>query len=672
MSAPGKKERPWFNYLGFAILAACYCGALWNVYTVKKDEVLEGKKVIRLCHWQLELGYQKAMQALIDKFEKKYPDVKIVQIPVSERSYGQFVTTQLIGRTAPDLIEMGFFNVKEGTPRYFTPLTEILRKPNPFNADNPKLAKTPWMDTFSDGLQSCYVPELVDYYKVGFNTFTVRIFYNKTLFKRILGKDAPPRNLEEFFDYCERVKAYERKWNERVAKYNASHPDTRKTRIVLDPIASAKYQMGIFKSRYNVIFGFDRYLAFDEDCDGKVEDAELFAGILGGDRIVDDVKYRATNELLKRMTAYFPRGFMSLGRMDSGFAFVQSRAAMITSGSWDASSYVKQAADQPFGDVIVKINGENVSTAESAAEKLMAAAGNTDITLLVDSGGMTRSAHLKPNESGRNLFERYGMELENIKRKNGGTAAVVSLVDSASPASRAGLNARKAFEVGVFDFPMPLKSDPKYGKYVVGKVAELASTAGAFGLCKFSKHKDVAIKFLQFCTTPENNELFNEICQWMPVVKGAKIPKALIPFKPHPDGYYGALGFRKLQRTGTVEEQTFWPFISERKIDYDWFERTMLSKMPPSLSRDYVTCVRNVSELVPDKMVRRSAFLADTIFADDSDKAMKTAKLAAIWDVLWLSMTEINRFNALIDPYEAKADDNDFNKKFFDNLKRRR
>lgn len=659
-----KKEIAWFNYIGFGILAICYLGALWNVYKIKKDEIIDNKKVIRICHWQLELGYRDAMQSIIDKFEKKYPDVKVIQLPISEKTYGQWVTTQLIGRTAPDMIEMGMFNVKEALPRYFIPLTDVLRKPNPFNADNPELKNIPWMDTFNDGLQSSYVPELIDYYRVGFNTFTVRIFYNKTLFRRILKTDQPPHTLSELFDYCERIKAYEQQWNKRVADYNRGNP-LQKNKIIVTPIASAKYQTKLFKTRYTTMLTSDRYMELDSNCNGTVDDAELFAGLLNNNLIVNDEKYRMALKLQRKLAEYFPRGFMSLGRMDSGFSFIQSKATMITSGSWDASSYIKQAKDQPFGDIILSINDQPVANTVQAVKILKAnISANNPVKLSIDREGAKKMLTVQPLKSD-DIFTAYGIKIEDLRDNDNKLVPVITIVDSASPSSIAGLKPRKSFEIGVFDFPMPDKTNPVYGKYVVGKVVELASTGGAYGVCKFSKNKDLALKFLQFCTTPENNEEFNRICQWMPVIKGAKIPEALVPFKPHAEGYNGLLGFRHNTRAGTLAKQTFWPFISGA-ITYEQFAEKVIARLPDAAARDYDTARRDATEQIPDRLLRRSIYLAQVIFPADNQPTEKSLnKLASTWDVLVTAMTAINRINAQMKPFINAPDQNDFNRKFF-------
>ena len=57
-------------------------------------------------------------------------------MPVSERGYGQFINTSLIGGTAPDIIERGFSDVATSpsyVARFFTPLRSYILDPNRYN-----------------------------------------------------------------------------------------------------------------------------------------------------------------------------------------------------------------------------------------------------------------------------------------------------------------------------------------------------------------------------------------------------------------------------------------------------------------------------------------------------------------------------------------------------------
>lgn len=658
--------------IGLAILLACYLGAIWNVFQVKKDELFLGKKVIRLCHWQLEMGVRSAIEEVGKLYEKEHPDCSVIQIPLTERVYGQWVTTQLIGRTAPDIIEVGFFNVNEYLGRYFIPLTDVLRKPNPYNKDN-RFKSTPWMETFTDGLQNAYKPELVDFFSVGFSQFNVRIFYNKNLFRRILGSDAPPKTLEEFCAISERIMDYAKGRNAEIEAYNLANPpkwysslpfmpQSVKKPISLAPIASSRYQVNFFKSRYSSMLTADRSIAADLQLTGRPLPSDFLYGLVNGSLTVDDPQFKAANEIVRDLAKYFPAGFMSIDRMDSGFSFVQGRTAMISSGSWDASSFLEQIRNQPFGDIVLSIDGSPVHSSAEAAKILMAASG--PVKLKLNREGESIERVLKP-QKGSNLWLRYGFNLEDFEKDSAKVPVVVE-VDSVSPAGLAGLASRKRFEVDIFDFPVPSKDNPKYGKYYVGKVAESSDTGFNFGIVKFTKNYDTAIDFLQFCTTPKNNEILNDVAQWIPAVHDAKPSPFLEKFVPHYDGYWGSLDYEQIgPRSKTKVNQVFWPYIS-RETDFAQFSSRLAADLPAEAAYDFLEMLRASDEKTPDKYVMRSLFLKDCIFGE-TPKAQDDAKLrlASCWDIILTTQLERARLMAIMGPLIDKRPDNAFSKAFF-------
>jgi len=662
------------NLIGVAILLVCYLGAIWNVFQVKKDELFLGKKVIRLCHWQLEMGVRGALDEMGRQYEASHPDRTVVQIPLTERAYGQWVTTQLIGRTAPDLIEIGFFNINEYLGRYFTPLTDELRKPNPYNKDN-SFKDTPWMETFTDGLQNSYKPDLVDYFSVGFSQFNVRMFCNKYLYKKIVGLDEYPKTLDEFFACCEKIKGYSKARNSQIEAYNNAHPPqwwsslpfmpkTEKKPFVLFPVCSSRYQVNIFKYRYAGMLTADKYLNCDLALYGSPAPSDILYGLLKGELSVDDPQYKAANEVVRDLAKYFPPGFMSIDRMDAGFSFVQGRSVMITSGSWDASSFIKQINDQPFGDVLVSVNGAPVSNSAEAAKALLAASG--EVKLKFDREGFKFERTFSPLQ-GASLWERYGFELDDFKALSGnGKVPTVVDVESASQADNAGLSQRKRFEVGIFDFPPPAKDDPAYGKYYVGKVAESSDTGFNFGIVKFSKNMEEAIDFLQFCTTPDKNQRLNEIAQWIPAVRGAKPTEFLQDFVPHYEGYWGSLNFEDIGvRSKTKVNQAYWPYISQ-EVDYERFATNLKDNLPGEAAYDFLEMLRSSNEKTPDKYVMRSLFLKDCVFSSDpKQKTDAMKRLAACWDIILTTQLEKARLMAIMGPLIESRPKNQFSDAFF-------
>ncbi len=342
----------WINMMGLAVLLVCYTGAIWNVVKAKRQE--KRAEVIRIVHWQLELGVRDGLQSLIDKFEAMKAEegkaVEVIQIPMPERAYNQYVTTQLIGGTAPDMIQIGMFPM-EYLGRYFYPLSNVLQKPNPFlakrlevlnqmedisEADETErqvietLVDKPWMDTFHDGLRGQFREEFQEYFGVGFSTFTVRMYYNKDLFKKVLGHDRAPASFDELISFSNAIQKY-----------------GEENELNLLPIASSKYQADVFRWRYLAELTADMSREYDLDYSGTSDGTEKLMAMLRGDFTPWNEQYKASIEVVQEIADFFPRGFMSMGREDSGFSFVQGKAGMITSGSWDARSYLKKIQDQP-------------------------------------------------------------------------------------------------------------------------------------------------------------------------------------------------------------------------------------------------------------------------------------------------------------------------------------
>ncbi len=342
----------WVNYVGLLILLVCYAGAFWNVISTKRQE--SRADVIRLVHWQLELGVRGGLQTLIDQFEEYKREqgqaVEVVQIPIPEKAYNQYVTTQLIGGTAPDMIQIGKFPI-EYLGRYFYPLSPYLQEPNPFNQarlEELEAAETltdekkeleeelsahadgPWMNSFTDGLRSQFSEDFQEYFGVGFSTFTVRMYYNKDLFQQALGHSRAPSSYAELLEFAEGI-----------------HEHAVETDKDLVPIASSKYQVNVFRGRYIGNLTANLSWKFDLDQNGWADGLERLMAMLRGDFTPWTPEYAAAIQAVQQLADFFPKGFMALGREDSGFAFVQGRAAMITSGSWDALSYLNKIKNQP-------------------------------------------------------------------------------------------------------------------------------------------------------------------------------------------------------------------------------------------------------------------------------------------------------------------------------------
>ncbi|MBD3319462.1 MAG: extracellular solute-binding protein [Chitinivibrionales bacterium] len=320
--------------VGLAVIAIAYASALYNTFTVKQKLEGSGKKVIRISHWQLEAGFREAFDYVIKKYEKMHPDCKVIQLAINDRTYKQFMTTQLIGGTAPDLIQLGRF---KGTgenvnARFFYPLSEEVFKPNPYNADN-ELKEVPWIYTFKHVLEFNWDENNLDYYSIGVSAVSQRMAYNKTLLKKITGERKPPKNFRELIDLCEAVKKYSEKTGENIF-----------------PIASSRYQGQKVMSRLassvgveNIAQKIDRNFDYEEDIGYEAFLSWMEKKTSFGTK-EDSIGYVIANEIAQ----YFEPGFMAKGRMDAAFSFIQQKSLMIAAGSWDANTLVLQSKDAGF------------------------------------------------------------------------------------------------------------------------------------------------------------------------------------------------------------------------------------------------------------------------------------------------------------------------------------
>ncbi len=193
----------------------------------------------------------------------------------------------------------------------------------------------------------------------------------------------------------------------------------------------------------------------DFTIDGYADPLEVYLGYREGAIRFDEPAFLMSWQCMAELATNFQLGWQAALRDDAVFMFVQQRAAMFASGSWDASSILRQVGDR--------------------------------------------------------------------------------------------------FEVGVFDFPLPV-DHPQFGQYVKGPISEGSIKGGIpWGINLKSPHKDLCIDFLQFCTTAANNEKFNAAITWLPVVRGAKVSDRLGAFKPRMEGFVFGLDFQGLSTsTGLI------------------------------------------------------------------------------------------------------------------------
>ncbi len=314
------------NTVGLCLLAACFLFALFRVFSHKRADIGDGRVVLRFAHWQLEGGLRDAFTQLARDYEALHPGVRVEQLAIPERTYAQWVKTQLVGGTAPDIIQLGGATDEETLARFFSPIGETVARPNPYNAGTP-LADTPLRETILDGMVStpAYQPNLLDHYGIPVSMFTVRMYYNQELWRLILGDTPAPATYDEFLSVLSRVEDYNR----------------RTGRSIL-PIAGSKANAPML---INALMQNQTQRLVQERIAGpslRTTGTEIGLSLLRGEWSLEHPAFLDALTIARETGLRMQPGFLQLGREDASFYFIQGRALMITTGSWDSPSFRSQ------------------------------------------------------------------------------------------------------------------------------------------------------------------------------------------------------------------------------------------------------------------------------------------------------------------------------------------
>ncbi len=331
---------------------------VFSIYVVGRRVMRDfgGDRItLRFAHWQLEPGVRDAFDALAREYERLHPNVRIEQLLIPETIFRQWCTTQLVGGSAPDLVQIGKGVGMGATKRYFIPFTAEANEPNPYNAGT-ALATTPWRNTFIDGMNAGYDAETFECYSASLFTGTIRMFYNADLLREITGRTEPPATFNELRLLCARVREFARAQGRDLVPIAGS---SLSGSILMD---------GLFQSQTQRLAG-----ELNPGGSFPVEVEEFSLAYLNRQWSLDDAALRQAAELMRVAGQLMPPGFMESGREQANLVFVQGRALMMMGFSVEAAGVMRQvnfslrafrcpqpAADDPrFGPQIVGLAAEN-------------------------------------------------------------------------------------------------------------------------------------------------------------------------------------------------------------------------------------------------------------------------------------------------------------------------
>ena len=315
------------NLLALFILLGAFAVSVFWVHVVNRDPSEKGplaKKIIRMVHDVSDKSVINAFNELAGQYEKEHPDVKLIIQSIPTAAYQQWMTTQFLGRTAPDLMYSGYTLGSDDTltVRYVMPLTDYVNRPNPYNRGT-ELQGWKWKDTFIDRMRSGYMGNLTEYYSVPLTIETDRIFYNKDIFRAATGSDKPPANFREWMEICEKIKRYAEQQNRMLFPIAASRID-----FTRDP--QRIFQQYYFALTEGMVDDYDpSYWSSDRP------ECTLY-GLYTNSFTFKNKQTEAPFRLVKKIAQQCQPGFGSYEVEQARFLFVQDKAAMTVGNVKDA------------------------------------------------------------------------------------------------------------------------------------------------------------------------------------------------------------------------------------------------------------------------------------------------------------------------------------------------
>ena len=330
---PGKEPRralaP-FIIFGLFLLLASYVISIFHVIKIQSAHPDEGegdRVVIRLVHFLSEENVMEAFNKLARDYENMHPDVRIIIQSVPKRAYQQWLNTQQIGGTTPDLFQLEQRGNWTMASRFQEVLTSRVGEVNAYNVGT-EMEGVPWRDTYIDGMEGGYFYSLLEFYGIPMTVETSRIFYNKDLFKKVTGSDTPPGNFADLMQICSAIKEYANDRGEKIFPIAATREDVK--------------QYGFHNIYLQSLTG-GILIPYDVNAGGGPTSQGLLWGLQTGALDLKSERLRAVYALQLELAQNFQPGFISDMADQARFLFVRQRAAMVLGNTYDFVLYNQTA-----------------------------------------------------------------------------------------------------------------------------------------------------------------------------------------------------------------------------------------------------------------------------------------------------------------------------------------
>ncbi|WP_165452337.1 ABC transporter substrate-binding protein [Paenibacillus thalictri] len=251
---------------------------------------------------------KQAWESIVKSYTESHPGVKInlqLQNFPGVEQHRTWVTTQLIGGTAPDIFTTRYIWDQEDLKKgLLVDLTSYYKQKNDYTD-----GKT-WEDIFPKPVLKQLIGDDQTYASVPSYVNSVRVLYNKDLFTQA-GISSIPKTWNEFMAAQEKLKnigvvpfAFP---NSKPGDYNYSWS----TRILTEELIAGSYDK------------------LDTNKNGVIEINEYARGVDQGVIDIEKSPYKDVFPILKEWSKYWPKGFNGLDFDSAGDLFLRGKAAMV-------------------------------------------------------------------------------------------------------------------------------------------------------------------------------------------------------------------------------------------------------------------------------------------------------------------------------------------------------
>jgi ABC-type glycerol-3-phosphate transport system substrate-binding protein len=323
------KRRVGFALIIVTVLVAF--GVTRRNYTATTSD--PGTVTLRVGHFTIDPSFRIFMDKAAAAYTRLHPHVRIKQLDVPRQVYPQWQRTQIVGDTAPEIMQFAFFNagIEDMVMHRFMVLDTWAEKPNPYRLGD----ETPWKETFLDGLGSrdSYSDKLRAYFGIPLIMGGYRFFYNETM-RETQQLAAAPWTYREFGKLARAL---------RQAGVTDESGRAVRPLVASDYSSYSTFKMLFASVTQPLLFSLDR------NYDLQITGRDTGMGMLEGRWNYHTEEVQAALHLMRETADLMNPGFEQLRKQDGVLQFVQSRGLGMGGAHIDVT-YLKELAPFKVGE----------------------------------------------------------------------------------------------------------------------------------------------------------------------------------------------------------------------------------------------------------------------------------------------------------------------------------